>query len=121
MKRPYDRTERINDLIQKALAPIVQHDANDSRFNLVTIMGVSVSRDLSFAKVCVSVLLDDAEQVKDVLKSLNRHVKSFRYSLAKEVKLRVMPELRFVFDESTSHGFHISSLIDAAVKKSSKE
>lgn len=116
MKRRFDRTARVADLIQKALAPILQQDMNSS-FELVTITSVTVSKDLSYAKVYVSVLSDDQDKIKETIKSLNREAKGFRFSLAKEVKLRVMPELRFDFDESTAHGFHISNLIDKATKK----
>lgn len=121
MKRGFDRTARVADLIQKALAPIVQQEGDDQRFNLVTITGVTVSRDLSYAKIYVSVLRDEQSEIKSVIQALNRSAKAFRFSLAKAVKLRVMPELRFVFDESTVHGFHISNLIDAAVKKTDKK
>jgi ribosome-binding factor A len=120
MKRGYDRTHRIADLIQKTLASMLLQDMDDERFRLVTIGSVTVSRDLSHAKIYVSVLMDDVEAINDVVKSLNRAAKGLRYQLAKEVELRVMPELKFVYDESTAHGFHISGLIDAALKKEKK-
>jgi ribosome-binding factor A len=121
MKRRFDRAARVGDLIQKALAIIIQQDDMDSRFNLVTVLGVDVSRDLSYAKVHVSVLLDDTAKIKEVISALNRSAKSFRFALAKAVKLRVVPELRFAFDDSTQQGFHISNLIDAAVKKTEEK
>jgi ribosome-binding factor A len=120
MKRRFDRTARVADLIQKALATILSQDMSDSRFGLVTITSVTVSKDLSYAKVYVSVLIDDESKIKEVVKALNRSAKALRFSLAKEVKLRIMPELKFVFDDATAHGFHISSLIDAALKKGTK-
>lgn len=117
MKRRFDRTTRVGDLIQKALATILLQEMSDNRFGLVTITSVTVSRDLSYAKVYVSVLMDDEIKIQEVIKSLNRAAKNIRFSLAKEVKLRIIPELKFVFDDTTAHGFHISSLIDAAIKK----
>ncbi len=117
-RRGYDRTQRVADLLQKALAQILLEDMSDQRFRLVTITSVSVSRDLSYAKVFVSVLMDDQAKIKDTIIALNRAAKSLRYSLAREVKLRIMPELKFVYDESTAHGFRLSMLIDSAVKKS---
>jgi ribosome-binding factor A len=121
MKRGYDRTQRVADLIQKTLAQMLLQDMSDERFRLVTITGVTVSRDLSYAKVYVSVLMDDAEKIKQTVQALNRAAKSLRYYLAKEVDLRIVPELKFLYDETTAHGFHISGLIDAAVKKEKKE
>lgn len=120
MKRGYQRADRVADLIQKALAQIVQQDASDSRFSLVTITNVVPSRDLSYAKIYVSVLEDDEAKVKETVKALNRSAKAFRYELAQAVKLRIAPELKFVFDSSTLYGFKLSNLIDEAIKKEKK-
>lgn len=121
MKRGYERTQRVADLIQKALATMLLQDMSDERFRLVTITSVNVSRDLSFAKVYVSVLMDEDAKIKEVISALNRAAKSFRYHLAREVKLRIIPELKFIYDESTVQGFKLSSLINSAVKKTSKD
>ena len=118
-KRGFDRTARVSDLIQKALAKIIQ-DTSDPRFPLVTITNVVVSKDLSYAKVYISLLVDDELKIKHAVDALNREAKSFRYQLAREVKLRIIPELKFVYDAASAHGFHISSLIDSAMKKTDK-
>src|SRR5579862_6278473 len=117
MKRGFDRTQRVADLIQKELAQLLLH-LNDDRLRLVTITSVTMSRDLSYAKIYVSVLLDEEEKIKDAVAVLNENAKSLRYSLVKAVKLRIAPELKFVYDESTAHGFKINTLINAATKKS---
>jgi ribosome-binding factor A len=117
MKRGFDRTQRVADLIQKTLATLLIQEMIDDRFRLVTITSVTMSRDLSYAKVFVSVLLDDLEQIKQIVIALNRSAKSLRYHLAHEVDLRIVPELKFVYDESTAQGFHLSNLIDSAIKK----
>jgi ribosome-binding factor A len=120
MKRGYDRTQRIADLIQKALAQILLQDMSDDRLRLVTITSVTVSRDLSYAKVYVTVMadmLDDQDKIKEILTALNRLAKPIRYQLAKAVKLRVAPEIKFVYDESTAYGFKINTLLNEAIKK----
>lgn len=115
MKRRFDRSARVADLIQKALATILLQEFDG--FGLITITGVTVSSDLSYAKVYVSVLSDEKDKIQEAVQALNRSAKEIRFSLAKEVKLRIMPELKFVFDEATAHGFHISNLIDSAINK----
>jgi ribosome-binding factor A len=80
MKRGFDRTQRVADLIQKTLAQLLLEDMSDERFRLVTITGVNVSRDLSYAKIYVSVLLDDENKIKETVKALNRSAKSLSYS-----------------------------------------
>jgi ribosome-binding factor A len=120
MKRGYDRTRRVADLVQRALAQLLLTDPEDERFRMVTITDVSISRDLSYAKIHVSMLFDDPAKIKDTLASLNRSAKSLRFRLAKEVDLRIVPEIKFYYDESTAHGFRVSDLIDAAIKKEKK-
>ncbi len=121
MKRGFERSQRVADLIQKSLAQMLLQDMSDDRFHLVTVTSVTVSRDLSYAKVYVSVLMDEEDNIKKTVEALNRAAKSLRYNLAREIDLRIIPELKFVYDESTAHGFRISTLIDSAVKKSEKK
>lgn len=115
-KRGFERHRRVADLIQKTLARMLL-DENDPRLRLVTITSVTVTRDFSHAKIYVSVLMDDKEEIRHTIHALNRIAKSLRYQLAQEVKMRVIPELKFVYDESIAHGFKISMLIDSTVKK----
>ena len=107
MKRGFDRTQRVADLIQQALAPMLLQE-----FALVTVTSVTISRDLSYAKVYVSVLVDEPDKIKGTIDALNQSAKAFRFQLAKIVKLRIVPELRFVYDESTAYGFKIRNLLN---------
>lgn len=120
MRRGFDRTRRIADEIQKQLATMLLRDMSDERFSRVTIVSVNVTKDLSYAKIYVSVLLDEEDKIKETVDALNRAAKSLRYNLAKAVDLRVVPELKFVYDSSTAHGFRINDLIDKAIKKEKK-
>lgn len=116
-KRNYDRTQRVADLIQKSLAQMLLEDMGDERFKLVTITSVIVSRDMSYAKIYVSMLEEDPEKIKNNILALNKASKFLRFNLAKAVDLRIVPELKFMYDSSTAHGFLISALIDDAIKK----
>ncbi len=111
-----NRMQRLTGLVQSALARIIQHETVDDRFNMVTITSVGLARDLSSAKVFVSVW-DETKAVETVA-ALNDAAKFFRYSLARSVELRVTPELQFVYDEPIVRGHHISSLIYNALKGS---
>lgn len=119
-RRGYNRTERVNDVLQKAVAQILMQES-DPRFRLVTITSVTVSKDISYAKVYVSLLMDEEKEIITTVQALNRAAKGVRYELAKMVKLRIVPEIKFVYDESTARGFQLSALIDSAVKKSEKK
>jgi ribosome-binding factor A len=113
MARRYSRTQRVSDLIQTTLASILQKESRDVS-SMVTVTEVEVSPDFSHAKVYVSVL--NEEKAAATVAALNENSKHLRYSLANAIKLRVTPDLKFFYDDSTVRGSHISSLINSALK-----
>ena len=115
MSRGFKREQRVNDVVQTALAAIIHKEAEDFGFGIITITSVQVSHDLSFAKIFVSVL--EEEKASTIIAALNNAAKSLRYSLANAVKLRITPELKFIYDDSIARGSRISSLINDALKK----
>ena len=115
MVKGYSRSQRINDLIQNTLAQIIQREAQDLRLSMITITGVEVSHDLAYAKVYVSVL--EENKCKETVAALNNAAKYLRYLLANSVELRVTPELKFIYDDSTVRGNRISSLLNDSLKE----
>jgi ribosome-binding factor A len=109
-----NRMQRLTGLVQSTLAEILQTEAEDSRFNMVTITSIGLARDLSSARVFVSVW--DEAKAKETIVALNHASKYFRFKLAHAMKLRVVPHLKFVYDDSVARGHHISFLINAALK-----
>ena len=120
MNRGFERAHRVADLIQKTLAPLLLQEMRDEQFHLVTITHVVVTRDLSYAKVFISLLTDEADEIKTTISALNGAAKTFRYQLAKAIKLRIVPELKFVYDDTAARGFRISTLIEAVTKDTKK-
>ena len=114
MPRDFSRTLRVADQIQRELADLVQNEIKDPRVRLITITAVEVTRDYSYAKVFYTTLCSKEENVL-VEKGLE-HAKGFlRTNLAHRMKLRVIPHLQFVFDESVERGVRLSKLIDDAI------
>jgi ribosome-binding factor A len=119
--REFGRTERIGAELQRDLAGIMRSEVKDPRLKLVTIQEVRVSRDLSHAKVyftCFPADEDGSEQAK----LLNGRIAGFlRGRLARRVRMRAVPELHFVHDESIAQGEHLSQLIEDAVASAADE
>ena len=107
--KPNYRSDKVNQLVQVALAKLIQQEIQDPRLRLLTITEVSVSRDLRYAKIYIS--MPDNDAIKDALKALKKAAKFLRFHLAKEIDLRVMPELVFVQDNSIQTGQRISKLL----------
>lgn len=112
----YSRTQRIADQIQRELAGLVQLEMKDPRVGMVTVSGVDVSRDLSFADVYITRLgADDKESRQQTVETLQHAAGFLRSRLAQLIQLRSMPNLRFHYDESIERGRHLSALIDKAI------
>ena len=110
MPREFSRTERVGQLIQTAIAKIIQDYLRDKTTIFVTVTDVEVSKDFSVARVFVSTLPDDEKSVNAVLHLLEPEAGNFRHELAHAIALRRMPKLRFVFDGSIKSGSQISQL-----------
>ncbi|ATJ81172.1 30S ribosome-binding factor RbfA [Halomonas beimenensis] len=114
--REFQRTDRVADQLQKELAVLIQREIKDPRLGMVTVSGVTVSRDLGYADVHVTLLGEqDPERIKENLVVLKRAAGFLRSQIARRIKLRHVPELRFHYDESVVRGQRLSSLIDEAV------
>lgn len=96
---------------------MLRREVSDPRLTSVTVAAVKVSRDLSHAKVYVTFLEPDESRVISGMQAL-RHAAGFlRSGLARRLKMRAVPELRFIHDTSVSHGLHLSELIEQAVEQ----
>ncbi|MBZ9558276.1 MULTISPECIES: 30S ribosome-binding factor RbfA [unclassified Modicisalibacter] len=115
--REFKRTDRVADQLQQELAVLIQREVKDPRLGMVTVSGVTVSRDLGYADVYITLLGDDdAARIKENLAVLKRAGGFLRSQIARRMKLRHVPELRFHYDESVTRGHKLSSLIDEAVE-----
>lgn len=118
--RGFSRTERIADQIQRDLAVLLQREIKDPRIGLPTISGVKVSKDLAFADIYITFMaINDPDKVDEALQVLDNAAGMLRSLLSKSIKLRVMPRLRFHYDETIVEGPRISALINAAVAEDS--
>ena len=128
------RAQRVGDQIQKELASLIQLEVSDPRIGMVSITGVEVSRDLSHAKVYVTVmntLSEDASvnqltlsapgeldriEVEENIKALTKASGFLRTMLSKRLRTRIIPKLQFYYDNSIERGQQLSGLIDNALK-----
>ncbi|WP_159566048.1 30S ribosome-binding factor RbfA [Budvicia diplopodorum] len=117
MAREFSRTQRVAQEMQKEIAMILQREVKDPRIGMATVSGVEVSRDLAYAKVFVTFLNDgDEESVKGGLKALLDASGFIRSLLGKAMRLRVVPELTFAYDNSLVEGMRMSNLVTNVVR-----
>ena len=113
------RTDRLAQQIQRELSTLIQLEIKDPRLGMVTVSAVDLSRDLSLAKVFITVMDLGTETSEDTLaeslKVLERASGFLKKQLGARLILRAVPQLKFFYDESIARGRHLSSLIDSAV------
>lgn len=118
MAKSFSRPQRVGHELQKEIAIILQREIKDPRLGMVTVSGVELSKDLSYAKVFVTFLNDDdSEVVTQGLKVLNDATGYIRSLVGKTMKLRIIPELKFVYDQSLVEGMRMSNLVSQVIQQ----
>jgi ribosome-binding factor A len=108
------RQNKISRLVQKELADYFQKESLSSyKGKLISVTVVRVTRDLSIAKVYLSVFPQDG--MNEVLENIRLSSKQIRGNLGKRVgqQLRIIPNLEFFIDDSLDY----ISKIDGLLKK----
>lgn len=121
MVKDYSRTQRVGDQMQRELALLIQREIKDPRLGMVTITAVNVARDLGHATVYITTMdKDSAEDIALVLDILTQASGFLRSQLGKAMKIRSIPQLHFLYDESIVRGSQLSALIDKAIAEDRK-
>ena len=77
----------------------------------MSVVDVEVCHDNSFAKVIYSVL-GSAEQIEKSKEVIEKNTPKVRYEVGKRIRLRLTPELKFVYSDSFEKGSRVTELID---------
>lgn len=104
------RTERVNALLQEAIAAQIVRGLKDPRVAGVTITGVDTSPDLRQAAVYYRVLGDEADRAR-VQDGLDRAAGYIQGAVGRELRLRYTPTLRFVFDPTPDVASRVEALL----------
>ncbi len=106
---PY-KSSKLGNAIQRALGQLLQTAVKDPRVGLVTIHGVELNRDHTVARVFWSVMGDEEERRRS-LAGLRQARGFLQGRLAGSLRLRQVPELRFVRDDSLERGLAVDSIL----------
>lgn len=106
-----NRTDKLNAEFQKEIYEIISRKLkNPFITEMFSIVRVDTSRDLSYAKVYVSVFSGSSEKRKITFDAIKGDAKKIRYELSKSVRTRTVPELQFVLDDSMEYGDKMNKL-----------
>lgn len=107
------RVERVNSELQRQIARIIATDLKDPRIgtSIISVTKVSVTPDLKYAKVYLSVLADGEEARQSALNAVRNAASFIRNMLKDAVQIRLLPELNFILDTSVDYGMKIDGLL----------
>ncbi len=113
------RQGRMGGEIQRIIGDMLLNGVKDPRLSgIVSISGVSVTRDGSYATCYVTVLQTEAdpavraEKETEVLTGLESAKGLFKREMGRQLQVRRLPELIFRMDHSMDYGRHITEILD---------
>ena len=121
------RQGRLSEEIKKTISELLVNGIKEPRLKnrIITVSGVDVTNDNSYAYIyVVPFVLDgeDREKVyEEVLDGFNRANGIFRNKISKDYRLHHAPELIFKIDKSEDYGRHIDELLEGINYSERKE
>ncbi len=115
MPREFPRSRRVEEQVQRILGEALRR-AHDPRIQQAVVTSVRVSRDLAVAWVYVAPL-DPAQPSADLAAGLERATGYLRSAVARELRVRQAPELRFRIDDTSQRAAEMEALIEAARRR----
>ena len=108
------RNERVRKELMRDISDILRKEVRGLE-GVVSVLDLEVAHDNSFAKVIYSVLGSD-EQIEKSKEVIEKNTPKIRYEVGKRIRLRLTPELKFVYTDSLEKGSRVSELIDKISK-----
>jgi ribosome-binding factor A len=113
------RQLKVSKDIKRAFADIFKHEDlfSNKKQIFINVLDANMSADLKNAKIIIDIFSTNPIDKKQIVKQLNENVPTFRNELAKSIKMKYVPKISFVLDESIEKSIKMQRLI----KESKKE
>ena len=104
------RAEKIQELIKQEVSKIILNDLKNPHIGFVTVTQVEVTNDLRHAKIWLS-LYGGPEEQDRTLQALNKSLGYIRSEIGKRIRLKFVPELALMTDNSLEYSSHIQKIL----------
>ena len=107
------RSDKVGDLLKKEISLIISSEINDPRLQNINITAVKVSDDIGIATVFYTIIGESIQKTQSDIDSkiLEKLSGMIRSNLAKKIKIRRIPKIKFRFDESIEYSENIEKLL----------
>ena len=111
MPKDFPRALRVAEQIRREIADLLRNEIKDPRVSGFSISEVVVSKDLSNAKVFYAPKLNH-ENLPELQKGLDSSAPYLRKQLGKLLRIRAVPQLIFLHDDSMERYSRMESLLN---------
>jgi ribosome-binding factor A len=118
--KQFKRSDRLAGQILRDISELLHYELTQAITAMVTFTRVVMSEDLRYAKIYYSVLGTE-EQHEEVVTYFQHNMKTIRRQIGKNLRVRHIPELTFVFDPSVEEGLRIETLLNDIRREREKE
>ncbi len=105
------KVQKIQNKLLQYISEIIINDLQNPKIGFVTIVAVKTSKDLDLATVYINVL-GQKEKKEASLKALEKSIGFIKSSLAKKIKIRKIPKLKFVLDATLENANSIEKALN---------
>lgn len=106
-----ERTDRIEEEIKKIVSVLIDRGLKDPRLTgLISVTKVSVTNDLKYCKIYVSML--GTKNITEAMEALSSAAGFVRKEIGSKVRMHSTPEVKFELDDSMEYGAHIQNIIN---------
>lgn len=110
------KSQRLASVFQQEISDILANEINDADIKFVTITAVKITSDFSLAKIYCTVL--NQSKIEKCIEDLNNAEGFIKSELCKrKIRMRKVPELKFLYDTSIDYGNRIEKIIEETKKE----
>jgi len=113
-QRPYKRTDRVGEQILEIITDTAAKHIDINHLGFITFTGIDVSPDLRSAIIYFSAL-NPTDEIQKIENKINIIAKGFKKYLGIEMRIKNIPDLRFIYDQSLNYTDKINQMIQAIV------
>ncbi|HJM46957.1 MAG: 30S ribosome-binding factor RbfA [Candidatus Marinimicrobia bacterium] len=113
-QRPYKRTDRVGEQILEIVTDTAAKHIDLNHLGFVTFTGIDVSPDLRSAIIYFSAL-NPTDEIQNIENKINTIAKGFKKYLGIEMRIKNIPDLRFIYDQSLNYTDKINQMIQTIV------
>ncbi|PCI77995.1 ribosome-binding factor A [Candidatus Aerophobetes bacterium] len=112
------RIERLNSLLKEVINEVIRDDIRNPKMaKLISVAKVELTKDLSIAKVFVSIIEDDETLRKQTVSMLNKAAGFISVLSSKKMVIKMFPLLKFKLDTTVDSQMNIHNILQEIANK----